>query len=44
MAGTIDRRGFLRGSAVFAAGAAAGFSCIEIASAAAIAVSTVDKL
>ncbi len=44
MAGSIDRRGFLRGSAVFAAGAAAGFSCIEIANAAPIAVPTVDKL
>lgn len=44
MAGEIDRRGFLRASAAFAASATAGFSCIEIANAAAIEVPTVDRL
>ncbi|GEP03590.1 MBL fold metallo-hydrolase [Methylobacterium oxalidis] len=44
MARNVDRRDFLRASAAFAAGAAAGFSCIEIASAAPIEVPTVDRL
>lgn len=44
MAGTVDRRGFLKASAALAAGAAAGFSCIEVARAAAITVPTIDTL
>ncbi|WP_407520377.1 MBL fold metallo-hydrolase [Methylobacterium oryzisoli] len=44
MAETIERRSFLRASAALAASAAAGFSCIEIASAAPVAVPTVDAL
>ena len=44
MVGNLDRRGFLRASAGFAAGAAAGFTCVEVASAAPIEVPTVDRL
>ncbi len=44
MAGTLDRRGFLRASAAFATSAAAGFSCIEVARAAPVEVPTVDTL
>ena len=44
MVGNVDRRGFLRGSAAFAAGAAAGFACIEVATAAPVAVPVVDRL
>ena len=45
MTENLDRRDFLKASAVFAGGAAASaFSCVEIASAAPIAVPTVDKL
>jgi 7,8-dihydropterin-6-yl-methyl-4-(beta-D-ribofuranosyl)aminobenzene 5'-phosphate synthase len=41
----LDRRDFLKASAVFAAASAAGgFSCIEIASAAPIEVPTIDRL
>ena len=40
----LGRRSFLKGSAAFAAGAVAGFSCIEIASAAPIEVPTIDTL
>jgi 7,8-dihydropterin-6-yl-methyl-4-(beta-D-ribofuranosyl)aminobenzene 5'-phosphate synthase len=45
VASVMGRRGFLGGTAGFAATAAAGgFTCVEIASAAPIAVPTVDKL
>ncbi|MFC3694736.1 MBL fold metallo-hydrolase [Chenggangzhangella methanolivorans] len=44
MAENIGRRTFLKASAALAAGAAAGFSCVEIASAAPIVAPTVDKL
>ena len=45
MAENLDRRDFLKASAAFAGSAAASaFSCVEIASAAPIAVPTVDKL
>ena len=40
----LARRGFLKATAAMAAGAAAGFSCVEIASAAPITVPTIDKL
>lgn len=40
----IGRRSFLKGTAALAASAAGGFACVEIASAAPIAVPTVDKL
>lgn len=44
MAGTIGRRGFLTGSAALAASGIGGFACVEIASAAPIAVPDVDRL
>jgi 7,8-dihydropterin-6-yl-methyl-4-(beta-D-ribofuranosyl)aminobenzene 5'-phosphate synthase len=44
MADLLARRGFLKASAALAASAAAGFSCVEIASAAPITVPTVDRL
>ncbi|KAB1074292.1 MBL fold metallo-hydrolase [Methylobacterium planeticum] len=44
MAGSVDRRGFLKGSAALATGVVAGFSCVEVAAAAPIEVPTVDKL
>lgn len=44
MAEAIERRSFLKLSAAFAAGAAGGFACVEIASAAPIEVPTVDRL
>lgn len=44
MAGMIDRRGFLKISAALAAGSAAGFSCVEVARAAPLAIPTVDSL
>ncbi len=44
MVGSMDRRGFLKASAAFAACASAGFACIEIARAGPIAVPTVDTL
>jgi 7,8-dihydropterin-6-yl-methyl-4-(beta-D-ribofuranosyl)aminobenzene 5'-phosphate synthase len=40
----MDRRDFLKASAALAGAAVAGFSCVEIASAAPIEVPTVDKL
>ncbi|AZO79302.1 MULTISPECIES: MBL fold metallo-hydrolase [unclassified Bosea (in: a-proteobacteria)] len=44
MAEAIERRSFLKMSAALAAGAATGFACVEIASAAPIEVPTVDRL
>src|SRR5215207_9315107 len=44
MVGIVGRREFLKTSAAFAASAASGFSCLEIASAAPIEVPTVDRL
>ena len=44
MTEALDRRGFLKLSAALAAGSAAGFSCIEVARAAPVAVPTVDTL
>ena len=44
MVEVLGRRNFLKATAALAASAAAGFSCIEIASAAPIAVPTIDKL
>jgi len=45
MAGTLRRRDVLKASVAFAAAAAGGFCCVEVASAAAtIAVPTIDKL
>src|SRR5260370_1239460 len=40
----LDRRDFLKTSAALAGTAAAGFTCVELASAAPIQVPTVDKL
>jgi 7,8-dihydropterin-6-yl-methyl-4-(beta-D-ribofuranosyl)aminobenzene 5'-phosphate synthase len=40
----LDRRDFLKASAAFAGTSAAGFSCVELASAAPIQVPTVDRL
>src|ERR671932_1860862 len=40
----LPRRDFLKASAALAGAAAAGFSCVEIASAAPIEVPTIDKL
>src|SRR3712207_1593415 len=40
----LKRRDFLKASAAFASAAAAGFTCIEIASAAPIEIPTVDRL
>src|SRR5882757_3630130 len=44
MKSLLDRRDFLKSSAVMAGTAAAGFTCVELASAAPIQVPTVDKL
>lgn len=44
MAEAIERRSFLKLSAALAAGAATGFACVEIASAAPIEVPTIDRL
>jgi 7,8-dihydropterin-6-yl-methyl-4-(beta-D-ribofuranosyl)aminobenzene 5'-phosphate synthase len=44
MAEAIERRSFLKLSAALAVGAASGFACVEIASAAPIEVPTVDRL
>jgi 7,8-dihydropterin-6-yl-methyl-4-(beta-D-ribofuranosyl)aminobenzene 5'-phosphate synthase len=44
MKSLLDRRDFLKTSAVFAGAAAAGFTCVELASAAPIQAPTVDKL
>lgn len=44
MVEVLNRRGFLKASTAFATGAAAGFSCIELADAAPIAIPTIDRL
>jgi 7,8-dihydropterin-6-yl-methyl-4-(beta-D-ribofuranosyl)aminobenzene 5'-phosphate synthase len=44
MKSLLDRRDFLKASAAFAGTAAAGFTCVELASGAPIQVPTVDKL
>jgi 7,8-dihydropterin-6-yl-methyl-4-(beta-D-ribofuranosyl)aminobenzene 5'-phosphate synthase len=44
MTSGMKRRDFLKGTAAIAGAAAAGFSCVEIASAAPIEVPTIDKL
>ena len=44
MTSSMRRRDFLKTSGAFAASAASGFTCVEIASAAPIQIPTVDKL
>jgi 7,8-dihydropterin-6-yl-methyl-4-(beta-D-ribofuranosyl)aminobenzene 5'-phosphate synthase len=44
MAGIVRRREFLAGSAALAGAAIGGFTCVEVASAAAIEVPVIEKL